>query len=202
MAFDAFRAPVLRNGPVGSTVRRWSCGLLTLCAGAALAQHGTLLQAGFAERWIGPEEVLALRYFVGASDVSALDLTVAATDSFARDINNLGQVALRLPLGGGAHTAAVWQAGAGFTPIGQLDGYNTAANAINDAGVLVGVAGAVGAFGTQAFAWSEADGLVALTSRVDVAGSGAWNVLDATGISESGLIVGRGLAPVPRTVTC
>lgn len=136
----------------------------------------------------------------------------ATTDSFARDINNLGQVALRLPLGGGAHTAAIWQAGVGFTTIGQLDGYNTAANAINDAGVLVGVADAVGAFGTQAFAWSEADGLVALTSRVDVASSGDWAVLDTTGISESGLIVGRGwradlgyravlLSPVPEPAT-
>jgi probable HAF family extracellular repeat protein len=119
----------------------------------------------------------------------------AASDSFARDVNNLGQVALQLPLAGGGFGAAVWQAGAGFTLIGQLDGYSAAAHAINDAGVVVGTAGAAGAAGTQAFAWSAEAGLLSLTSLVNPATSGGWLIGEASAVSENGLIVGRGWHP-------
>lgn len=136
----------------------------------------------------------------------------AATNSVARDINNLGQVALQLPLAGGGFGAAVWQAGAGFTLIGQVDGYSAAAHAINDAGVVVGTAGAAGAAGTQAFAWSATAGLLSLSSLVDPATSGGWLIGEASAVSESGLIVGRGwhpslgyrgvmLSPVPEPST-
>lgn len=126
-----------------------------------------------------------------APDGTALDLGtawgVAGAESFASDINNHGQVALQLPLSAGGATAAVWQAGVGFTEIGLLPGASTAiANAINDEGVTVGTAG------TQGFAWSLADGLVDLNDRLDPVGGAGWSILEATGISESGLIVGRG----------
>ncbi len=134
-----------------------------------------------------------------APDGTALDLGAAwgvagaGAESFARDINNHGQAALQLPLAGGGATAAVWQAGIGFTVIGLLPGASTAiAHAINDDGVTVGSAGTFGAAGTKGFAWSLADGLVDLNDRLDPVGGAGWSILEATGISESGLIVGRG----------
>ncbi|GAB4123705.1 MAG: hypothetical protein Fur0014_22270 [Rubrivivax sp.] len=121
--------------------------------------------------------------------------TGASSNSSAHDINNRGQVALSLPLGGGLVTAAVWSAGSGFTALGLLDGYYTRAWAINDAGVLVGVAGAPGVAGTQAMVWTESSGMLALSTLLDPASSSGWALLDATAISEGGLIVGRGWHP-------
>ena len=139
-----------------------------------------------------------MRAIVWADDGSALNLgalwgatgTGAATNSFARDVNNLGQVALQLPLGSGVSTAAVWHSVTGFTEIGRLGGASTAsANAINDAGVVVGSAGQRG------FAWSFADGLLDLNTRLDPVAGAGWLIMDANGISESGLIVGRAFSP-------
>ncbi len=129
-----------------------------------------------------------------APDGTALDLStawgVAGGHAFASDINNHGQVALQLPLSGGGEIAAVWQDGVGFTVIDLLPGFSTAiANAINDDGITVGTAGT--AF-TKGFAWSLAEGLVDLNDRLDPLGGAGWSILEATGISESGLIVGRG----------
>lgn len=150
-----------------------------------------------------------VRAIVWAADGTPLNLgalwgTSGATNSFARDVNNLGQVALQMPLGGGLSTAAIWQPLTGFTDIGRLGGATTAsANAINDAGVVVGTAG------LRAFAWSFADGLLDLNTRLDPVLGAGWLIMDATGISESGLIVGRAfsstlgyravmLSPVPE----
>lgn len=149
-----------------------------------------------------------------APDGTALDLAAewggGGGQSFASDINNHGQVAMQLPLDTGGSTAAVWQAGFGFTVIDLLTGTNTAiANAINDEGVTVGTAGT--SF-SRGFAWSLADGLVDLNDRLDPVSGDGWSILQATGISESGLIVGRGfsstlgfravlLSPVPEPAT-
>ena len=136
--------------------------------------------------------------------------TGANSNSFAHDINNAGLVALQLPLGGGEFTAAVWNAITGFTPIDRLPGaYTATANALNDDGVVVGTAGVFGVSGTKAFAWSVDDGLVDLTLQLDPVLGAGWSILDATGISENGYIVGRAysttlgyravlLAPVPE----
>lgn len=131
-----------------------------------------------------------------APDGTGLDLStawgVAGGHAFASDLNNHGQVALQLPLATGGATAAIWQAGVGFTEIGLLPGTSAAiANAINDEGVTVGTAGT--AF-SRGFAWSLADGLVDLNDRLDPLGGAGWSILEATGISESGLIVGRGFS--------
>ncbi len=154
-----------------------------------------------------------------APDGTALDLGTAwgvagaGAESFARDINNHGQVALQLPLAAGGTTAAVWQAGVGFTEIGLLPGASTAiAHAINDDGIAVGTAGTFGVAGTRGFAWGLTDGLVDLNDRLDTFSGAGWSVLEATGISESGLIVGRAysstmgyravlLTPVPEPAT-
>ena len=129
-----------------------------------------------------------------APDGTALDLAAewggGGGPSFASDINNHGQVAMQLPLATGGNTAAIWQAGVGFTEIGLLPGTSAAiANAINDEGVTVGTAGT--AF-SRGFAWSLADGVVDLNDRLDPLGGAGWSILEATGISENGLIVGRG----------
>ena len=76
-------------------------------------------------------------------------------------------------------------------------------------GVTVGTAGT--AF-SRGFAWSLADGLVDLNDRLDPVSGDGWSILQATGISESGLIVGRGfsntlgyravlMSPVPEPAT-
>lgn len=119
----------------------------------------------------------------------------AAVNTFARDINNVGQVALQVPLGSGGNGAALWHPGGGFTLIGQVGSFDTGAQAVNDAGTVVGTAAAAGAAGQQAFVWSFSDGLHTLSSRLD-AGSASWQIVSASGISEDGLIVGRGRHPV------
>ena len=131
-----------------------------------------------------------------APDGKALDLDAewggGGAPSFASDINNHGQVAMQLPLATGGATAAIWQAGVGFTVIDLLPGTNTAiANAINDEGVTVGTAGT--AF-SRGFVWSLADGLADLNDLLDPVSGDGWSILQATGISESGLIVGRGFS--------
>lgn len=118
------------------------------------------------------------------------DVQGQGVHSYARDINNLGQVALELPLGISESTAAIWEAGAGFTEIGRLDGATTAAaRAINDAGTVVGSSGGRG------MAWTAEDGLVDLNDQLDPVLAAGWQIADATAISEGGLIVGRGFHP-------
>lgn len=144
----------------------------------------------------------------GATDLGALwGVVPAGAQSFARDINNHGQVALQLPRAAGGSTAALWQAGIGFTEIGRLAGMNDAtANAVNDAGLVVGTSGQRG------FAWTASSGLVDLNDRLDPASAAGWQILSVSAVSESGLIVGRGwhpsvghtgvlLTPVPEPAT-
>lgn len=80
------------------------------------------------------------------------------------------------------------------------------ANAINDAGT------AVGNSGLRGFAWTATGDLVELNTRLDPALGAGWQIFDATAISESGLIVGRGwhpsightgvlLTPIPEPAT-
>lgn len=140
------------------------------------------------------------RAMVWTTDGQALNLggawglggTGENSNSFARDINNDGWVALQLPLGDGASTAAVWREAAGFTAIDLLPGASSAsANALNDDGVVVGTAGIFGISGTRAWAWSFDDGLIDLSSRLDPDTGDGWTIMDATGLSENGFIVGR-----------
>lgn len=133
----------------------------------------------------------------GATDLGALWGVVAAgTQSYARDVNNHGQVALQLPLAAGGSTAAIWQAGVGFTEIGRLTGATFAtANALNDAGQAVGNAGPYGIAGTRAWLWTAGEGLQDLNDLLDPALGAGWQILDANAISESGLIAGRGWHP-------
>lgn len=133
----------------------------------------------------------------GATDLGALwGVVPAGAQSFARDVNNHGQVALQLPLAAGGSTAAIWQAGVGFTEIGRLPGAgNATANAINDAGQAVGSAGPYGVAGTRAWVWTAGEGLQDLNDLLDPALGAGWLILDANAVSESGLIAGRGWHP-------
>lgn len=119
---------------------------------------------------------------------------ISATDTFARDINNLGQVAMQVPVPGGT-AAALWHPALGFTVIDLIDGFSAGATAVNDDGVVVGTSAAPGASGQQAFVWTAAGGTQTLTSLLDGASSGSWLIQSASGISENGHIVGRGWHP-------
>ncbi len=132
-----------------------------------------------------------------ATDLGALwGVVPAGSQSFARDVNNHGQVALQLPLAAGGSTAAIWQQGVGFTEIGRLTGAtNASASAINDAGQAVGFAGPYGVAGTRAWLWTAGEGLQDLNDLLDPALGAGWLVLDANAISESGLVAGRGWHP-------
>lgn len=132
-----------------------------------------------------------------ALDLGALwGVAGPSAPSFAKDINNQGQVALQLPLASGGSTAALWQTGVGFTEIARLPGASSAvANAINDAGQAVGSAGTFGVAGTRAFLWTAGDGLQDLNDWLDPVLGAGWLILDANAISEQGLIAGRGWHP-------
>ena len=120
-----------------------------------------------------------------AIDLGALwGVTGPGLESFALDINCSAQVALELPLSPGQSTAAIWQSTKGFTEIGRLPGHTVAsANALNNAGLVVGGSAAGSTQG--AIAWSEADGLVALSARLHPTLAAGWTILDATAVSES-----------------
>lgn len=116
----------------------------------------------------------------------------SGAQSYAWDVNNRNQVALELPLvAANETTAAIWSPYFSFTEIGRLPGRTTAsARAINDAGLVVGFSG------FRAFAWTDQDGIVDLTTRLDpVLGAGGWTILRANGVSENGHIVGLGTRP-------
>ena len=111
----------------------------------------------------------------------------SGADSYAWDVNNLNQVALELPLSAvGQSTAAIWSPYYAFTEIGRLPGGTTAsARAINDAGLVVGFSG------FRAFAWTDQDGIVDLTTRLDPVSGAGWTITTAVAVSENGHIVGR-----------
>lgn len=114
-------------------------------------------------------------------------------ESWAWDVNNYNQIAMQLELSDGTPRAGMWQEGTEFSVIDLLPGASNArANAINDDGILVGTAGTFGVAGTKAFSWSKTNGLVDLNEALDPLLGAGWLILEATGISDSGLIVGRG----------
>jgi len=111
----------------------------------------------------------------------------SGAQSYAWDVNNRNQVALELPLSAVGHTtAAIWSPYFSFTEIGRLPGGTTAsARAINDAGLVVGFSG------FRAFAWTDQDGIVDLTTRLDPVSGAGWTINTAFAVSENGHIVGR-----------
>jgi probable HAF family extracellular repeat protein len=100
-------------------------------------------------------------------------------------INDAGQIVGLSRTAGGSNHAAYWDA-SGIVDIGTLGGPSSFANDINDAGVVVGSAGA-GPTGSRSFSWTKAGGLV---------DHGNFNTSDNqqyagyNGINNNGLMVG------------
>ncbi len=168
----------LEDHPSGTMV---SLGRGINDAGAVVGQRATT--AGWrAIYWSAGDDAIDLGALWGVGG--------QGTESFAWDINCSGQAALQLPLSQGQSIAALWHPAQGFTQIGRLPGYTIGiARAVNDAGLVVGVSAAGSA--QRAMAWTVADGLVDLNARLHPVLGAGWTFLDATAVSESGLIVGR-----------
>jgi len=83
----------------------------------------------------------------------------------------------------------IWQ-GTAPTALGSLGGTNSYASDINQSGSVVGYADLAGSAGTSAFLYQNGN-LYDLNTRV--LNLGAWRLLEAVSINDSGWIVGRGM---------
>jgi probable HAF family extracellular repeat protein len=90
------------------------------------------------------------------------------------------------------HHAVMWRGGVPVDLTPKEDAWPSKANAINDAGTIVGQMTEYGGDGNEdhAVRFDPAGGWVEL--RDEVAGANDWGLIDATGISTSGVIVGWG----------
>jgi probable HAF family extracellular repeat protein len=88
--------------------------------------------------------------------------------------------------------AILWTAAAGMKDLGVLtNGPSTSAKAINDSGVVVGVAYGSNGNPYHAFVWTQAGGMKDLNALIP-AGTG-WTLVWATGINPKGQISGFGM---------
>jgi probable HAF family extracellular repeat protein len=101
--------------------------------------------------------------------------------SKAYGINDLGQVVGTSQISENEEHAFVWTATEGMVDIGTLGGPAAVANAINNAGQVVGASYTVG--GYHAFLWTAASGMVDL-------GHLGGNYSEAFGINDVGQVVG------------
>jgi probable HAF family extracellular repeat protein len=109
--------------------------------------------------------------------------TLGGAGSHAWAINNLGQVVGEAQDSAGAWHAFLWDARGGMQDLGTMSYGSSVARAINDDGVVVG--SATGS-ASQAFVWTEANGMQPLLPHQY--SSDAW------GINSAGHIVGYGQA--------
>ena len=113
--------------------------------------------------------------------------------SSGRDINNL-EVAVGIARTGTdtPNRAAIWDASGAITIFGSFGGDLSRFNAINDSGVAVGMAQALGDIDTAMISF---DGLnmIDLNSLVDLTGTGIVSLTEAFDVNGNGDIVGIGV---------
>jgi probable HAF family extracellular repeat protein len=117
--------------------------------------------------------------------------------SLAIDINNVNQIVGNSSIVGGTNHATLWNNGT-LTDLGTLSptwsGANSYAQAINDAGQVVGYSNVVGISGTHAALWSLQNGTMVATdlnSFLDASTKNAWTLTTAYAINNKGAIVGQ-----------
>lgn len=114
--------------------------------------------------------------------------TLGGPSTNAVDVNDAGQVTGRSTLPSGLEHAFVWRSGSGMIDLGVLPGAaNSAAAAINNRGVVVGISEGAPATPPRAFRWSAADGMEDLGAFT----SGLASFSSATALNDAGLIAGN-----------
>src|SRR5262245_55754948 len=119
----------------------------------------------------------------GANDLmAALVLPGGATESYAYDINNAGQVAGSYLNAQGHLRARLWTGGGGID-LGTFGGQFSDALGINDGGQVVGLS-ANTAGQMRAFIWDQVHGMI------DLGNSTGYTAIRASAINAAGCVVG------------
>jgi probable HAF family extracellular repeat protein len=125
-------------------------------------------------------------YFYNGSAVQNIG-TLGGSEVLANDLNDPGQIAGRSTDGAGIERAFVWSAAGGMLDLGVLPGASeSAAAAINNRGVVVGVSDGVPAQPPRAFRWSLATGMENLGAFT----SGLSGSSFSAALNDTGLIAG------------
>jgi hypothetical protein len=123
----------------------------------------------------------------------------AASDSYAYDVSDVGDVAVGWSLGATGPEAFRWTIDDGMIGLGVLPGdFLSEALAMSSDGSLV-VGTSFGPAGNTAFIWEETMGIVPMSDFLDASGidHAGWTLTQGVGVSADGSrIVGNGINPV------